>query len=124
MSTADPSAALAGLKQRPETAWLNAVATVPTQQALRHLDRAFRQTRALPGFDARFTLGLEGDRISELSGEQQQTRYQAHAEPTAGVAQASDGERAVADQDQLPVRLPPSDQTHEQLDVVGDRVMG
>lgn len=36
------SAALTTLKQQPETTWLNDVSSVPTQQALRHLDRAFR----------------------------------------------------------------------------------
>ena len=36
------SAALTTLKREPDTAWLNAVSSVPTQQALRHLDRAFR----------------------------------------------------------------------------------
>jgi putative transposase len=36
------SAALTALKQRLETAWLNEVSSVPLQQALRHLDRAFR----------------------------------------------------------------------------------
>lgn len=36
------SAALTALKQQPETAWLNDVSSVPLQQALRHLDRAFR----------------------------------------------------------------------------------
>ncbi len=38
----EASAALTSLKQRPETAWLNAVSSVPLQQALRHLDKAFR----------------------------------------------------------------------------------
>ncbi len=42
VSYADTSAALTTLKQQPETAWLNAVSSVPTQQALRHLDKAFR----------------------------------------------------------------------------------
>ena len=36
------SAALTELKREPETAWLNDVSSLPTQQALRHLDRAFR----------------------------------------------------------------------------------
>jgi putative transposase len=36
------SAALTSLKQQPETAWLNEVSSVPTQQALRHLERAFQ----------------------------------------------------------------------------------
>jgi putative transposase len=36
------SAALTTLKQQPETAWLNEVSSVPLQQALRHLDKAFR----------------------------------------------------------------------------------
>lgn len=36
------SAALTRLKQHPETAWLNEVSCVPTQQALRHLDKAYR----------------------------------------------------------------------------------
>jgi putative transposase len=38
----DTSAALTTLKQHPETAWLNEVSSVPIQQALRHLDAAFR----------------------------------------------------------------------------------
>jgi putative transposase len=42
MSYAGTSAALTTLKQQPDTAWLNEVSSVPTQQALRHLDRAFR----------------------------------------------------------------------------------
>jgi putative transposase len=36
------SAELTTLKQQPETAWLNEVSSVPTQQALRHLETAFR----------------------------------------------------------------------------------
>jgi putative transposase len=36
------SAALTALKQQVETAWLNEVSSVPLQQALRHLDKAFR----------------------------------------------------------------------------------
>jgi putative transposase len=39
---ADTSAALTALKRDPETVWLNEVSSVPPQQALRHLDRAFR----------------------------------------------------------------------------------
>ena len=42
VSYADTSAALTILKQQPETTWLNEVSSVPPQQALRHLDRAFR----------------------------------------------------------------------------------
>jgi putative transposase len=42
VSFAETSAALTALKRAPETAWLNEVSSVPTQQALRHLDRAFR----------------------------------------------------------------------------------
>ena len=42
VSYADTSAALTTLKQQPATTWLNEVSSVPTQQALRHLDRAFR----------------------------------------------------------------------------------
>ncbi|HEU4784091.1 MAG TPA: RNA-guided endonuclease TnpB family protein [Ktedonobacterales bacterium] len=42
VSYADTSAALTTLKQQAETTWLNEVSSVPTQQALRHLDRAFR----------------------------------------------------------------------------------
>ena len=38
----DASAALTTLKQQQETAWLNEVSSVPLQQALRHLDKAFR----------------------------------------------------------------------------------
>lgn len=36
------SAALTVLKKQAEYAWLNEVSSVPTQQALRHLDKAFR----------------------------------------------------------------------------------
>jgi putative transposase len=36
------SAALSALKKEPEFAWLNEVSSVPTQQALRHLQTAFR----------------------------------------------------------------------------------
>jgi putative transposase len=42
VSYAETSAALTTLKQRSDTAWLNEVSSVPTQQAWRHLDRAFR----------------------------------------------------------------------------------
>jgi putative transposase len=42
ISYADTSAALTALKREPATAWLNEVSSVPPQQALRHLDRAFR----------------------------------------------------------------------------------
>ncbi len=42
VSYADTSAALTTLKQQPDTTWLNEVSSVPTQQALRHLDKAFR----------------------------------------------------------------------------------
>ena len=42
MSYQDVSAALTRLKQQPETTWLNEVSSVPTQQALRHLETAFR----------------------------------------------------------------------------------
>jgi putative transposase len=42
ISYADTSAALTALKREPETAWLTEVSSVPPQQALRHLDRAFR----------------------------------------------------------------------------------
>ena len=38
----EASAALTPLKQHPETAWLNEASSVPLQQALRHLDSAFR----------------------------------------------------------------------------------
>ena len=54
ISYADTSAALTALKHEPETAWLNDVSSVPPQQALRHLDRAFRTFFAgrsrYPGF--------------------------------------------------------------------------
>ncbi|HEX9057926.1 MAG TPA: transposase, partial [Ktedonobacterales bacterium] len=54
VSYVETSAALTQLKREPETAWLSAVSSVPTQQALRHLDRAFRnffEGRArYPGF--------------------------------------------------------------------------
>src|SRR5262245_25970927 len=42
ISYADTSTELTALKRQPETAWLNEVSSVPPQQALRHLDRAFR----------------------------------------------------------------------------------
>ena len=42
VSYADTSAALTAMKLEPQTAWLNEVSSVPTQQALRHLDKAFR----------------------------------------------------------------------------------
>jgi putative transposase len=42
ISYAETSAALTTLKRQPATAWLNEVSSVPPQQALRHLDRAFR----------------------------------------------------------------------------------
>ena len=42
ISYANTSAALTALKREPATAWLNEVSSVPPQQALRHLDRAFR----------------------------------------------------------------------------------
>jgi putative transposase len=38
----ETSAALPALKQQPETSWLGEVASVPLQQSLRHLDKAFR----------------------------------------------------------------------------------
>lgn len=38
----EASAALTTLKQQSETAWLNEVSSVPLQQALRHMDKAFR----------------------------------------------------------------------------------
>lgn len=38
----DTSAMLTHLKQQPEYSWLNEVSCVPPQQALRHLDKAFR----------------------------------------------------------------------------------
>ncbi len=38
----ETSALLTALKKQPEYSWLNEVSSVPTQQALRHLDRAFR----------------------------------------------------------------------------------
>ena len=42
ISYADTSAMLTDLKKQPDYAWLNEVSSVPTQQALRHLDKAFR----------------------------------------------------------------------------------
>ena len=42
VSYAATSATLTTLKQQSKTTWLNEVSSVPTQQALRHLDRAFR----------------------------------------------------------------------------------
>ena len=41
LSPGDLSALLPRLKQQPETAWLSEVSSVPLQQSLRHLDRAF-----------------------------------------------------------------------------------
>ena len=38
----DTSAALTQFKQQPDYGWLNDVSCVPPQQALRHLDKAFR----------------------------------------------------------------------------------
>ncbi|HEU4783436.1 MAG TPA: transposase, partial [Ktedonobacterales bacterium] len=38
----EASATLTTLKQQPATAWLNEVSSVPLQQALRHLESAFR----------------------------------------------------------------------------------
>jgi putative transposase len=38
----DLSAALTTLKQQPETMWLNEVSSVPLQQGIRHLDKAFK----------------------------------------------------------------------------------
>jgi putative transposase len=42
VSYADTSAALTALKREADTIWLNEISSVPLQQALRHLDRAFR----------------------------------------------------------------------------------
>ena len=42
MNYAQSSAALTVLKRSPEFSWLNEVSSVPTQQALRHLQTAFR----------------------------------------------------------------------------------
>src|SRR5262249_37077422 len=42
VSCADTSAALTILKRESEAAWLNEGSSVPTQPALRHLERAFR----------------------------------------------------------------------------------
>ena len=42
LSYVDLSVALTTLKQQQETVWLNEVSSVPTQQALRHLETAFR----------------------------------------------------------------------------------
>jgi len=41
MNYAQSSAALTALKRQPETIWLNDVSSIPTQQALRHLQTAF-----------------------------------------------------------------------------------
>ena len=38
----DTSAAMTQLRKQPETSWLSEVAYIPLQQALRHLDKAFR----------------------------------------------------------------------------------
>lgn len=42
LSYKDVSAALTDLKKQPETNWLGDVSSVPLQQSLRHLDKAFR----------------------------------------------------------------------------------
>ncbi len=42
VSYSDTSAAMTQLRKQPETAWLSEVAYIPLQQALRHLDKAFR----------------------------------------------------------------------------------
>jgi putative transposase len=42
MRYADTSAALTMFKREPQTVWLNDGSSVPIQQVLRHLDRAFR----------------------------------------------------------------------------------
>ena len=51
------SARLTDLKKQPEYSWLNEVSCVPTQQALRHLDKAFRNffegRAAYPKFKSR-----------------------------------------------------------------------
>src|SRR6266446_5370483 len=51
------SALLTDLKKQPEYSWLNEVSCVPTQQALRHLDKAFRNffegRAAYPKFKSR-----------------------------------------------------------------------
>ncbi len=53
----ETSALLTELKKQPEYCWLNEVSCVPTQQALRHLDRAFRNffegRAAYPKFHSR-----------------------------------------------------------------------
>jgi putative transposase len=53
----ETSAMLTQLKQQPEYSWLNEVSCVPTQQALRHLDKAFRNffegRAAYPTFKSR-----------------------------------------------------------------------
>src|SRR5713101_6154104 len=41
LSYTDLSLALTELKKQEDTSWLSEVASVPLQQALRHLDRAF-----------------------------------------------------------------------------------
>ena len=41
LSYKDTSLALTQLKQQPEYSWLSEVSSVPLQQSLRHLDRAF-----------------------------------------------------------------------------------
>lgn len=50
----DTSAALTRLKQQQDTAWLNEVSSVPTQQALRHLDTAFARFFKQQGHYPRF----------------------------------------------------------------------
>src|SRR5690349_1991444 len=57
ISYADTSTALTQLKKQPESCWLNEVSCVPPQQALRHLDSAFRNffegRAAYPTFKSR-----------------------------------------------------------------------
>src|SRR3954468_2810187 len=53
----ETNALLTGWKKDPALAWLNEVSSVPLQQALRHLDTAyrnfFRKTARYPGFRKR-----------------------------------------------------------------------
>jgi putative transposase len=54
VSYCQTSAALTGWKKEPESAWLNEVSSVPLQQCLRHLQRAFRNFFEKRAADPRF----------------------------------------------------------------------
>jgi putative resolvase len=65
LSSGDPSALLPTLKQQPETAWLAEVSSIPLQQSLHHLDRAFIVLYArVSGHDQRLDLERQIERLS------------------------------------------------------------